>query len=349
MGGKKGISPFQKWSHFLGVNLLLSFAFLILFWSEVFNSLFEAVLALSWMMTIFITQWIGNAYISMYLDKKISRLHQPLTRAMWGVFCLVLFSMFAFAIVQTFVYFTFNIGLQSNYLAWLWAQMMFLIPISFTVLIFINFVNYYKEWRMSELQSREMEAEMLRYKYQVLKNQINPHFLFNSFNVLIDLVTEDPSKSIEFIHKMSNLYRIVLESKDKKLISLDEEINFLNNYIFLLNIRFEDKLSITNEIDNNSDGMIIPMSLQLLIENVVKHNRATSKDQLRITLRRVENYIHIINNIQVKSSNWPSTKIGLENLKQQYSYFTESKISYGEENGNYVVKIPLIMESPGLS
>jgi len=127
---------------------------------------------------------------------------------------------------------------------------------------------------------------MLAYKYESLRNQINPHFLFNSLNVLSDLVYDDQVLAIKFIRQLSDLFRYILDSRDKELVPLSEELEFIRSFTFLLKTRFEQKLTIDIEVQPGQNDYIVPMTLQLLIENAVKHNEVSEAFPLRIQIRK---------------------------------------------------------------
>ncbi len=183
---------------------------------------------------------------------------------------------------------------------------------------------------------------MLSYKYEALRNQINPHFLFNSFNVLSDLIYDDQKQAVNFVHQMSGLFRYVLDSRDKELVPLKEEMEFIKSYVFLLETRFENKIEVKNHIELEHDDLIIPMSLQLLIENAVKHNEASTSKPLKIDLSRSGNRIEVKNNLQVKNIGDSSSGIGMKNLLQQYKFFTEEQIQIQKNEEFYAVSIPLL-------
>ena len=192
------------------------------------------------------------------------------------------------------------------------------------------------------MDAESFKAEMLTYKYESLQNQINPHFLFNSFNVLSDLVYMDQKKAVDFINQLSQLFRYVLDSRDKELVPVQEEMEFLCAFIYLLQTRFEEKLSISQEFVANKDEMIVPMTLQLLIENCVKHNEISDAKPLSIRIERRDDYLRVENNLQPKSTVPVSKKTGLSNIRQQYRFFTSREIIVKESDQHFTVDIPLI-------
>jgi len=183
---------------------------------------------------------------------------------------------------------------------------------------------------------------MLNYKYESLRNQINPHFLFNSLNVLSDLVYDNQKIAVKFIQQMSDLFRYVLDSRDKELVPLSDELEFIQSFTFLLKTRFEDKLIIENNVEAKAEDYIVPMTLQLLIENAVKHNEVSEAFPLRISIRRNNDYLEVENALQPKSAGDDSKKTGLKNIVQQFAFFSDRPIEIIKGDENFLVRIPIL-------
>ena len=182
----------------------------------------------------------------------------------------------------------------------------------------------------------------MTYKYESLRNQINPHFLFNSLNVLSELVYDDQDLAVKFIRQLSDLFRYVLDSRDKELVPLSEELKFTESYVFLLKIRFEDKLNIKTEIEAQTSDYLIPMTLQLLIENAVKHNEISAAFPLTISIRRKNGFLEVENNLQPKEVGEDSRKTGLKNLIQQYAFFSGHPIEILPSAHVFLVCVPIL-------
>ena len=192
------------------------------------------------------------------------------------------------------------------------------------------------------MQAEKLKVEMMAYKYESLRNQINPHFLFNSLNVLSDLVYDDQAMAVKFIQQMSDLFRYVLDSRDKELVPLKDELEFIRSFTFLLKTRFEDKLVIENNVQANSNDFIVPMTLQLLIENAVKHNEVSEAFPLRISIRKNEDYLEVENNLQLKNVGEDSKKTGLKNIIQQFAFFSDRSIEIIPSETNFLVRVPIL-------
>jgi len=177
-----------------------------------------------------------------------------------------------------------------------------------------------------------------------LKNQIKPHFLFNSLNTLATLIPEDSEQSVRYVESLAKVYRYILEIKDKKLISLHEELECIQAYLFMLQIRFGDNLKVQiNESGLENKHHIVPLSLQLLIENAMKHNIISNKKPLFIDIEKGKNSNLIIsNNLQKKEQMMPSTGIGLDNINKRYQMISQQEIDVIVTDSKFSVSIPLI-------
>lgn len=203
--------------------------------------------------------------------------------------------------------------------------------------------HFFKKWRQEKISAAELEKEKAIVQYDNLKNQLNPHFLFNALSSLNSLIFENPTLAADFVQQLSKVYRYVLANKDKNAVSLQTEINFLGHYVKLLETRFEEALKIEFHVQEaDKEKNIVPVTLQILVENAVKHN-ITSKDlPLRIEITSKDEFLWVTNNLQRKSVIEYSNQQGLDNLKNLYSYISERPIEVEETESYYRVKIPLL-------
>ncbi len=177
----------------------------------------------------------------------------------------------------------------------------------------------------------------------MLRNQVNPHFLFNSLNTLSSLIYENQDTAAEYIRKLSRVYRYVLEQKEKELVKLKTELDFIKAYIYLYELRFTNMLTFEIKIsDESKDCFIAPMTLQMLIENAVKHNIVSKKKQLTIKISSKDEYLVISNNLQKKQIKEYSSELGLKNIKSRYAFISDKEVIVEETNEHFTVKIPLI-------
>lgn len=189
---------------------------------------------------------------------------------------------------------------------------------------------------------KESEVEREKFKYNLLRNQLNPHFLFNSLNTLSAMVyTKTPDESVEYIDKLSDFYRYVLVNEGKNLIPLKEEIEIINKYGDILKTRFQDSFVLNINL-NEEDTNILFMSLQLLVENAVKHNIASKEKPLTVNIYSENNYIVVSNNIVPRKDNVFSTGIGLDNLNERYKIIANKGIRIIDDKEKFTVKIPMI-------
>lgn len=195
-------------------------------------------------------------------------------------------------------------------------------------------------------QLLNLQKENLQSQFEVLKQQVNPHFLFNSLNVLTSLIKVDPDTAEVFTEQLSKVYRYVLEQKDKDLVPLTTEMDCIKAYIFLLDIRFSGKVYVTVHFDESQiDASVVPLSLQLLIENAIKHNTFSRKSPLNIELFIDDGYLKISNNLQSRKTQVKSTGIGLVNISKRYSLVSDTQPVFEITENEFIAKIPLIFNN----
>lgn len=214
---------------------------------------------------------------------------------------------------------------------------------SFGVLAFYEAKYFYNKLRQSIEEREEAKQAQIRSELEGLRNQVNPHFLFNSMNTLMNLVVADQQLAISFLKKLSKVYRYVLESRDEQLIPLQKELDFIHSYVFLQEERFKGNFEVDITIhESYLCHKIIPLSLQILFENAVKHNIISRKKPLRIEVFIQDEMLVVRNNLQLKEQVMHSTKVGLENIKTRYKYFTNKEVVLVESTDFFTVKIPII-------
>ena len=202
---------------------------------------------------------------------------------------------------------------------------------------------FFRESRLALAKTIELQKELTGIKFEVLKNQSNPHFLFNSLNVLSGLVNRDIQKAQQFIEEFSFVYRYVLETIDKPVVTVNDEIKFVHSYIFLQQIRYGENLVFTMSIPAEIlNKLLPPLSLQLLLENAIKHNKIDHNSPLKISIEAEDEYLCVKNNLQPKLSAGKSTGIGLSNLKKRYEMIADLKPEFGINDHEYLARIPLI-------
>jgi sensor histidine kinase YesM len=200
------------------------------------------------------------------------------------------------------------------------------------------------KWRKSLADLERFKKEKAEYQFEMLRMQVNPHFLFNSLNTLSSLIFHNPDMASVFIRKLSYVYRYVLETRSTIMLTLDEEMEFVNSYVYMLELRLHEKLTFIIDIDEKYlRHYIVPMTLQILIENAVKHNVASGKMPLKIHMYTDENdYIVVRNRLQRKRTTRFSSGIGLENIRSRYRFIVDKQVEVVETENHFTVRVPLI-------
>jgi LytS/YehU family sensor histidine kinase len=212
----------------------------------------------------------------------------------------------------------------------------------FTLIYEILFLT--KERQLDEEVVSQLDIERSRAEMTVLNQQLEPHFIFNSLNALSYLILHDAQTAHAFNSKLASVYKYFLINKNRELISLQEELEFINNYFFLLQIRHDHKLTMTTNLDKEQEDniMILPCALQLLVENAIKHNEFNDENPLLINIFQQNGYITIKNNKKPKPYLVNSTNIGLRNLSARYKFVCNKDISIQSSDHEFIVMLPLI-------
>jgi two-component system, LytTR family, sensor kinase len=198
-------------------------------------------------------------------------------------------------------------------------------------------------WRQSLIENEQLKQAKLHADYMALQNQLNPHFLFNSFSALISEIQYNPKRAVEFAQKMSDVYRYVLKQKDNTTVELKNEMEFLEDYCYLHKIRMGENLVLNMEIEAVQLNMHLPpMTIQALIENAIKHNKASEKLPLYITIKSEPNgRLSVVNNLNPKSNEY-STGTGLDNICKRYKLLSNELVEIKTEDEKFIVSLPLL-------
>ena len=215
--------------------------------------------------------------------------------------------------------------------------------ITFVVVLGIHAFHFYKKLQENRVKEQKIIAGTASARFESLKNQIDPHFLFNSLNVLSSLIEENPDNAQRFTTSLSKVYRYVLEQKDKELVSIEEELSFAKTYMNLLKMRFENSLTYEIAIENiDPEAKVVPLSLQLLLENTVKHNVISEQKPLHIKITIEKEYLVIQNNFQKKEVLQERQGVGLQNIINRYGIITNRKVIVAQNEDAFIVKIPVL-------
>ncbi len=235
--------------------------------------------------------------------------------------------------------------LENQYLDYYWVGLL----ISIVVTSIFYGVYYYKHKKETQVQQQKIIAKTASAQFDALKNQLDPHFLFNSLNVLTSLIEENPEAATKFTTSLSKVYRYVLEQKNKELVTVAEELKFAQLYMTLIKMRFEDSITFTApESISNSEGKVVPLSLQLLLENAVKHNQVTPSKKLHITIFEKDGNLVIKNNLQPKKVLRESSGVGLQNIYSRYGLLTKRPVVVEKSKTEFMVTIPVLTKALGV-
>ena len=327
-----------KW-RFLYVFLLGSYSFLNIKFTEgdsvlslpISNTAFYFII-----LFIVLAVWEGNNLLSSVLRKKPSR------RVSIALIQQFTASLILVSILVPVVSIGINASIGSASLLTGFNQVL---GFSFRINLFLQCINaiivYNNALSSTRLEAETLKKETTEAQYEALRKQINPHFLFNSFNVLSSIIESDSKLAVHFVEQLSNVYRYLLKTQEMKVVPLKEELAFIDSYIFLLKIRFGENLQISKDIlgENRS---LPPSTLQLLIENAIKHNEVSKANPLKVSLYRDNGTLIVSNNKNAKSNDEESSGVGLSNITKRYQLLGGEAPEIHDEEDRFLVKIPLL-------
>ena len=333
---------FQARYRYLYIFLLGAYSYLNIKWTGG-DSLFDFPVGelslIAFIFCLVVAIWEGNRIIGSFIYERANQKYQygPLIKHfLSSVGWVLLLSLIGSFVVSLF----FELPGDSSHLK-------LMIGFTFRINLFlhcINAINYYrKQGNDYQIEAERFKKQSAEAQFDALRKQINPHFLFNSFNVLSTLVYQDADTAAKFIDQLSQVYRYLLKNQDNKLVKLEEELRFLDAYIYLMKIRFRENLQIDQSIDDSStQHYIAPAALQLLIENAIKHNEVSKRSPLSISLFNNNGYLVVENNIQLKDQKEESSNVGLNNIINRYAFISKDKAVEVDSDEKFTVKIPLI-------
>mgnify|MGYP003583733982 FL=1 len=337
----------KKALNLLYINIIVSlFIFLIDPGEKTFER-YSITFLISGMYTFFIG--LGNGFLNDYLDSKFSWTEETRKRTIAAIVGTLVMNI---ALVYFCNYLNFIVIQGKNPEKFFNGEMNFInwFFINFAIMISAigharGFMAAWKNSTKKEVVEQKLIAKSANAQFESLKNQLDPHFLFNSLNVLDSLIEENPVQAQRFTNSMSKIYRYVLEQKDKELVSVEEEIDFAKTYCELLKTRFEDAVTFDFNIsEEDKKGFVVPLSLQLLLENSIKHNFATSSKPLNIKIFTEKGNLIIENNLQTRELPNTSTGVGLANIVSRYNLLTERNVFVEKSEAFFRVKLPILTE-----
>lgn len=288
--------------------------------------------------------WEFVRFVNIFLDKKLPYEKGLLRRiVIQTLLCLFLIfpiiTIIIFFIIPTFVKSAPDIFSNVYKVA-----AYFVITLVILVINVAFFGKYYLDaWKKAIVDKEQLEKERAQVQYDNLKNQLNPHFLFNTLTSLNSLISENQELASRFLQHLSKVYRYVLQHQDKELVSLSTEVNFIKNYVFLIETRFAHSLKVNIHINpKDAEKQIVPVTLQILIENAIKHNSVSEESPLIISIFTENGFLCVENNLQRKSTVEHSHKMGMANMAHLYSFISQEPMKVFENEFTFKVQVPLI-------
>lgn len=302
------------------------------------------IVAFLWILTVIVLLWFGNRFIFKFLDKRLSWLKDTAKRFFMQLVLSCIYSLIC--INLTYYLFKITSTVTSPDLAQILVLniygLLFIIPV-----LSVNFGIYFMmQWKKANMQSELLKQENLNSQLEALRMHIDPHFLFNNLNVLSALIEKNSKDAQIFLERFADVYRYVLQYKKEELVALNTELAFISSYVFLLKKRFEEQCIINIDIpDQLSDKVCIPpLSLQMLVENAIKHNKVSEQQPLFIDI-----YMEDQDTLVVKNNYQPKQQAeeglmhtGLENISKRYRYLSDRSISILQTAELFTVKLPLL-------
>jgi len=303
----------------------------------------ELLASYAWFTLVSFFVWQGNVWLMHFIRKKYTWSFQQYYKIIISLFLVNIVYSGAIAALMLNGWKAFSREMPEHSAPLINAMLIIIIAACFITNIYeIIFLNKEREdsrSRVEQLNIAKAQAEL-----EALKNQIDPHFIFNSLNTLSFLITRDPQNARLYNDTLAKVYRYILSNKEKDLVLLKEEIEFISNYFYLLKIRFAEAISMVIEITDLSseDFLIPPISMQALVENAIKHNEFNDKTPLTINISISSNYAIVRNIINPKNYATPTSKIGLGNLDHRYKLITKRNIIIENNFKSFTVKLPII-------
>ena len=318
--------------------LLLSFALFFLFKDFEFTE--SQVMSITWIVTAALFIWLGNLLISKFLDKHFSWQRYGNWRFFSQQFIILIYSLsminLSYVLFKVFLTET-----NPNWVQLIVANVygiLIIVPVS-SIYFGIYFL---KSWNQSKLEEERLQKESTKAQLLALRNHLDPHFLFNNLNILSALIDTDRKQSQEYLEKFAEVYRVILQTDKEELITLRDELKFVEAYIYLVKIRFQDLLEIKIKVAKEKLGFELPpLTIQMLIENALKHNVITEDDPLKVEVTSAGNFLIVTNNLN-KNLNAKGQGSGLDNISLRYSYYTDNRVQIEETEDKFTVKVPLI-------
>jgi hypothetical protein len=316
-------TPLHPWPYWLG-----SVAYSLLFTASLFYGCFSLTVGLNHHLP-----WEGQAWKRLAVELLVILGYAV------GVQLVIIFSSLQLGLYEA----PFGESLHPRSI---FDQVLFGVSITLIVVAVFEGISFFKKWRKSLVQAERLRAEHLQSQYALLRAQLDPHFMFNSLNVLSSLIRKDAARAETYLDHFAQVYRQVLENQEEKLIPLAEEMRFVDSYLALQRIRFGELLQWQNHLPSPCpEGLIPPLSLQELLNNAIKHNKMSAHQPLYLELWIADGWLYLRNNYQPRpplGEATDSTGTGWRNLKARYQLLKAPEPHYGQQEGCFTAALPLI-------
>lgn len=328
------------------ITILIFGIIILIRWMNGSEIIFNRNLAINFGYTVLysLSIYLANALLFIKLDEIFEKERFTKKRVIAGFilsFTLSIFMIFLLRLIE-------DVGIEGKTFNQFFSEERasnYVVSSIITLIVTLGFHTFYffKAIQDKKVTEHKIIANTASAQFESLKNQIDPHFLFNSLNVLSSLIEENPEKAQKFTTSLSKVYRYVLEQKDKELVSVEEELIFAKTYMNLLKMRFENSISF--ELPETSElfqGKVVPLSLQLLLENCIKHNIVSENKPLHIKISIENNELIIENNLQKKENLQTRKGVGIDNIVNRYAILTDRNVKISETDFSFKVYLPIL-------
>lgn len=337
---------FGSISRLLGLGTLIFVCLVLLNWFLGSPPEFDIRLLWTYLYTLVYTflLYFANSFVFRFLDRKFEGNRFSPMRLVLGILLSFVASLVPIFLLRIFE----DVVIEGRTIAQYFedekpSNYIFAIGVTFAITITAYLVGFYKAYKENQVKQQQLIAGTASAQFESLKNQIDPHFLFNSLNVLSSLIEENPESAQKFTTSLSKVYRYVLEQKDKELVSVEEELSFAKTYMNLLKMRFENSLFYELPANvPNADAKVVPLSLQLLLENTVKHNVVSEQRPLHIRIYIESDCLCVENVLQKKDVLQDRRGVGLQNIVERYGIITRRKVLVEQNDKVFTVRIPIL-------
>lgn len=345
----------DRWVRLIGIPLIALLINLLLIEKELVDCCDSPIINFIISLIFTVAYWEGNRKILIYLRLKYAKYNEVKKRILIQAVAITLYSIVIGTVVHLILSGILLLVFEERAMGDLFTLTDFVfstnvgLGITYSAIVLYECIFFFQRWKTSVIEAEHLKLENVQTQLESLKNQVNPHFLFNSLNTLTSIIPKDPELSVGFVQKLSKVYRYVLEVNATELIELEREWNFVQAYLFLLSIRHGESLKVDANLPVYFlSASVVPLSLQILIENAVKHNVVSAEHPLHIKIYVEGGKLWVENALRRKKHIISSTNLGLQNIRRRYLLLSKESIDVRESDIDFKVGLPLI-QTPVLS